>query len=336
MLIILIDFVDATRGPFLHLFVVFRAEFSPAIEGLNEYVAGGESKTYEFEIPEDQEPGVEWYHNHIHGNAAYSYMANLFGFFVIEGTDRDITKAPGVEGATEIFMMLSEGLVDEDKSVPPFFPVAFQFDWNSAANGVLGSDTKYTFTQGETVLFRVVSATVEPTIRLVIPGHTMTIVAYDGYPVPEPEEVDVVPLSGGNRVEFLVRFDEVGTFDMSRLAWGIAPDTATCLFFFGVDTYPCISYDLEQLVSTITILPAEGGTPPSSTEPLIDSIELPGYSARQEALAAQEFIATKEIVLQVGPTAIFQNLGHGGTPALPGKYTIPPGCCQNGLNITYS
>jgi hypothetical protein len=301
-----------------------RAEFSPSIERLNDYVAGGESKTYVFEIPEDQEPGVQWYHNHVHGNSAYSYMANLFGILVIEGTDRDITKAPGVEGATEIFMILSEGLVNEDKSVALFLPIVFEFGWSSAANGALGAETKHTFTQGETVLFRVASATVEPTIRLAIPDHKMIIVAYDGLPVPAPEKVDVVPLSGGNRVEFLVRFDQVGTFTMSRLPWSLVPDSASCLFWFGVDTYPCLSFDLEQLVATIEVVPAEGGaTPSSANNQLIDrNIELPGYSARKDALASQESVAKKTIILQLGPTSIFENLGHGGPPVPPGK------CCS--------
>lgn len=91
-------------------------------------------------------------------------------------------------------MVLSEGLVNEDKSVPPFFPGAFQFDWKSVTNGVRGEQTEYEVTQGEKKLFRAVSATIEPTILLSIPDTSFVIVAYDGIALPEPEEVEVVTL----------------------------------------------------------------------------------------------------------------------------------------------
>jgi FtsP/CotA-like multicopper oxidase with cupredoxin domain len=223
-------------------------------------------------------------------------LASLFGFLVIEGSDSDITKAPGIEGATEVLMLLSEHLPTVDKSVPTFFPIAGVPNWNSLTNGELGDATAYEFQQGETVLFRVASATVEPTIRLVIPGVTFVIVAHDGIPVPEPEETDIVAVSGGGRVEFLARFDEAGTYTMSRMAWGnmFGPNDEICQLAFGMD-YPCISFDIEKTVATITVSPAEDGAN-LPTEPLISTVELPQKSATLTELESMEAVGDRQII----------------------------------------
>jgi FtsP/CotA-like multicopper oxidase with cupredoxin domain len=252
------------------------------------------------------EPGLLWYHTHVHGTAAYSYMSSLFGFMVVEGTDRDITKAPGIEGATEIIVALSEGLVNDDKSVPPFFPIVGQFNWKSVANGVLGELTEYQVTQGETVLFRVVSATVEPTIRLSMSDTSFVIVAYDGLPLPEPVEVEVVTVSGGSRVEFLARFNAPGTYVMNRAGWNqqvTSPEL--CLEIFGAPFFPCISYGIEQIAFTVTVLPDDSFV--AATTSLISEVELPVYSEKLVALAATEPVDEKIVALEQALTyPIFQ------------------------------
>lgn len=197
--------------------------FSSREEDIAHSLDGGESKTYTFEVPKDKEPGLYWYHDHTHGKAAYSYMSSLFGFIIVEGTDQDITKAPGVQGTTEVLMALSEGLVNPDGTVPPFFPIVGAFNWTSVTNGHMPTATQYKFQQGDKALFRVVSVTVEPTITLSLPGHTFTILAYDGMPLPEPEIVDSVDISAGSRVEFLVEFNTPGEFVLTRAAWSFLP-----------------------------------------------------------------------------------------------------------------
>jgi FtsP/CotA-like multicopper oxidase with cupredoxin domain len=215
-------------------------------------------------------------------------------------------------------MMLSEQLPTEDKSVPTFFPIAGVFNWNSITNGELGVETAYEFQQGETVLFRVASATVEPTIRLVIPGASFVIVAYDGIPVPEPEETDIVLVSGGGRVEFLARFDNAGPYTMSRMPWGTAfgPNDEICQLAFGMD-YPCISFDLEKTVATITVSPAEDGAN-LPTEPLISTVQLPKKSDKLTELESMEAVGDKQIIFeQQNQLPLFQ-LPYDGEFVPPG------------------
>jgi FtsP/CotA-like multicopper oxidase with cupredoxin domain len=262
-------------------------------------------------------PGIFWYHNHVHGTAAYSYLASLFGFMVVEGTDSDITKAPGIDDATEIFVVLSEGLVNEDKSLPPFFPIAFQFDWKSLANGVFGEQTEYEITQGQKILFRAVSATVLPTIRLSIPDTTFVIVAYDGLPLPEPEEVEAVTLTGGSRVEFLARFDTPGTYVVTRAPFDGGYDSPeNCLKAFGDAIYPCLSYDVEQVAFTITVLPDDSFE--AATTSLISEVELPAYSERLMALATMEPVDEKIVSFAQALTYPIFQVPFDGIFAPPG------------------
>jgi FtsP/CotA-like multicopper oxidase with cupredoxin domain len=253
-------------------------------------------------------------------------MSNLFGFLVIEGTESDIDKAPGIEGATEVFMMLSEGLVDPvTLQVPPFFPIVGAVDlWYSVVNGYASFETEFIFAQGETVLFRAASAGVEPTINLFIPGMTFVIVARDGFPLSKPEEVDVVQLSDGGRVEFLARFDQPGTFTMSRQAWGtfFAPNDEACKLGFGPNaTYPCISYDIEQVVANITVLGFEeaGVTAQESksSNQLIDDIVLPPLSQKRLELTQQESVASKTVTFEMATEFPLFQVPLTGEPGPP-------------------
>ena len=315
-----------------------------------ELVADGQSKTYTIKIPSDQEPGIFWYHNHAHGvspfhsiryigskhsspkltletlldtqTSAYAYLSSLFGFIIVEGTDSDLDKAPGLEDATEVLMLFSESLVNDDKSVPPFFPIVYSFNWYSLVNGYLATETLFTFTQGETVLFRTVSGTVEPIIHFVIPGVTFWIVAYDGIPVVTPIQVSQVNIGGGQRIEFVARFDEPGTYNMTRLAWGdqFAPNEEACQAGFG-GPYPCISYGIDKPVGTIVVEPAPQGTV-LPTGSVMDSIQLPEYSDRYKQMENMPIAASKSFVFEQAfgyPIFQFPFDGNGAPPGRVGK-----------------
>jgi hypothetical protein len=78
-------------------------------------------------------------------------MSGLFGMMVIEGTSNDVTAIPEIGDATEVFMAISEALLDPETGIPvPFFPVAMAFNWVSVVNGRLAEETKFEFTQVRT------------------------------------------------------------------------------------------------------------------------------------------------------------------------------------------
>jgi Multicopper oxidase len=157
---------------------------------------------------------------------------------------------------------LAESLKDAETGIPaPFFPIVMAFDWDSVVNGILAEDNQYEFIQGETVLFRVVSAGVEPAITLYFNESSapeFLILSEDGFPVPELATVDEVDISAGSRVEVMVKFDEPGTYQLRRKPWNLEiTGVEACNASFGIPLPTCISYDLDKPIGTITVLAAE-------------------------------------------------------------------------------
>jgi FtsP/CotA-like multicopper oxidase with cupredoxin domain len=291
-------------------------DFSPKEENLLTHVDGGQSRTYTFKVPENKEQGLYWYHNHVHGTATYSYLASLFGMIIVEGTGSDLGNAVGIKGAKEVLLMLSDGLVNPDGSVPPTFPVFAQFNWTGVTNGKLGDKVVYTSSQGETVFFRAASATTEATIRLSIPNVTFVVLANDGLVLPQAVETNVVTMSGGGRVEFAARFDKPGTFIMKRAPWSpLFPNLEACKGR-GFPFYPCWSFDKEQIAATIVVAEKPGYVPPAAR--LVETIELPKLSERLQSLATTEPIGSKTFVLQTANKYPIFQIPYDGPFVPPG------------------
>jgi FtsP/CotA-like multicopper oxidase with cupredoxin domain len=288
-------------------------DFSPKTENLRTHVDGGESRTMTFKVPDDKEPGLYWYHNHVHGTTTYSYLASLYGMIVVEGTEHDVTNAVGMEGSREILMMLSDGLVNPDGSVPPRFPIFANFNWTGVTNGNLGEHTIYNVTQGETVLFRTASATTEATVRLSIPNVTFAVLAYDGLALSEPEETNVITIPGGGRVEFAARFDEVGTYEIKRAPWAPGFPNAEACAAFGLPFYPCWSFDKEQIIATVVVTASPDSEYVASTEALVGLIQLPNTTRRLQALGATAATDSTYIMKVDQEFPIFQVSSYNGS-----------------------
>jgi blue copper oxidase len=274
-------------------------QVSSSIEENHLPIDGGESKTYEFTIPDDLEPGTYFYHDHVHGKTSFAYMSGLMGSIIVDGDETsDLRYAPGIEGSREIVMMLSEGLVNPDGTVPPFFPIAMTFNWTGVTNGNIGQDTVYQVMQGETLHFRVTSASVEPTYRLSANETEFVVVANDGFVANNPQVTSTVTVGGGGRADFMARFDTPGTYVMKRAPWSpLPPGLEMCQIALGIPVYPCISYDIEQVVAIIEVQEDENFDP-ENVQPMVATIELPAQSSRVQELAQMEPVATKNIVLE--------------------------------------
>jgi len=127
----------------------------------------------------------------------------------------------------------------------------------------------------------------------------MVVVANDGHPVQTMEETDTIVLSGGQRVEFMVRFDTPGNCAMIRQAWKIVPSLEACQGAFEIPVCPCVSCDIDQIVAafvvTETVVAVE-----KNLLPLIDTIALPTPACPDSliSLAAQESVDRKTIAMQ--------------------------------------
>jgi len=92
---------------------------------------------YRFKIPDDEPPGLYWYHPHIHGFSKIQVLGGASGAIVIEGLER---AQPLVAGLPErVFVIRDQDLVNPDappaKSEPVVPKMFIDRDGDSANNG---------------------------------------------------------------------------------------------------------------------------------------------------------------------------------------------------------
>jgi FtsP/CotA-like multicopper oxidase with cupredoxin domain len=310
--------------------------FSPMLE--NSHFAlegGGASKTYTFDVPADHPPGTNWYHNHFHGTASYSMMSGLYGMIIVEGTGYDITEVPEIAAATEVPMILGETMVNMNGTVADYIGIVFDFGWVPLVNGE--SEPEYTFSVGETVLLRTVSASIEPVYYLSLTPHDdnstklpMIPVAFDGNPVTTIEELEPVEVHSGSRADIMVKFSEPGTYLLHRGAANFGIQGPVCEAAFGtpsgVDV--CVSYDKEEVFATIVV----EDTPVDPVRPYPPS-EIPPLTPFLESQIEREEVASKNVSFdQASSFPIFQ-IPYDGPFIPPGVSFGLNGMLQNPFYI---
>jgi FtsP/CotA-like multicopper oxidase with cupredoxin domain len=79
---------------------------------LNTAVRPSESYAYKFKIPQDQPPGVYWYHPHIHGFTKAQVLGGASGALIVEGIE---SRNPEIRGLPErVFVVRDQDLLNPD------------------------------------------------------------------------------------------------------------------------------------------------------------------------------------------------------------------------------
>jgi len=150
--------------------------------------------------------GTRWYHSHVHcgrdlGKGTYT---GQFGVMYIEPKSE-----PGRYDA-EVFLVVHDWGAymttggDDDGTLE----VAYQR--HTVNSHALGFGEPIRVTEGQRVMFRVVNASATVEHRLALAGHTFTVLALDGNPVPNPREVGVLDLGPAERVDAVVTMHAPG------------------------------------------------------------------------------------------------------------------------------
>jgi FtsP/CotA-like multicopper oxidase with cupredoxin domain len=191
---------------------------------------------YRFHIPENEPPGLYWYHPHIHGFSTAQVLGGASGALIVEGLERTNSKLAGLP--ERVFVIRDQNLLNPNappsKSEPVVPKMLIDRDGDSANNGTgfgkPAKDLSLNFVPvpypdyplaiikmkpGERQLWRVLNASAITYLNLaVLFNHApqkLGIVAMDGVPINLNSSVedaiewhDHIGLPPGARVEFIV------------------------------------------------------------------------------------------------------------------------------------
>jgi FtsP/CotA-like multicopper oxidase with cupredoxin domain len=197
---------------------------------------------YRFRIPENEPPGLYWYHPHVHGFTKQQMLGGASGALIVQGIERANSAVAGLP--ERVFVIRDQDLMNPNappsKSEPVVPKMLFDRDGDAANTGTgfgkPAKDLSINFVPvpypdypraviqmkpGESQLWRVVNASEITYLNLeVLFGHTpqpLGLVALDGVPLNEsglPRDfIDSQTHLGvppGARVEFIVKGPATG------------------------------------------------------------------------------------------------------------------------------
>ncbi len=200
---------------------------------------------YKFRIPENEPPGLYWYHPHIHGFSSRQVLGGASGALIIEGIEHAVREVAGLP--ERVLVIRDQDLLHPDappsKSEPVVPHNLIDRDGDSANNGTgfgrPAKDLSLNFVPvpwpdyppahihlkpGARELWRVLNASAITYLNLaLIYGRTpqqLGLVAIDGVPMassghaPPVTWVDHIGVPPGARVEFIVNGPDAGVAAM--------------------------------------------------------------------------------------------------------------------------
>lgn len=225
---------------------------------------------YSFRIPDDEQPGLYWYHPHIHGFSKDQLLGGASGALIVEGIENAKKVVAGLP--ERVFIIRDQDLINPDappsKSEPVIPKMLIDRDGDAANTGTgFGKPAKdlsinyvpvpypdypparIELKPGEKQLWRVLNASAITYLNLAVlfenRPQPMGLVAMDGSPMthddPSGEAVswqDHLGIPPGARVEFIVTSPPEGTTGL--------------LVTRTVDTGPGGENDPNRTLATIT------------------------------------------------------------------------------------
>jgi FtsP/CotA-like multicopper oxidase with cupredoxin domain len=241
---------------------------------MNTYIQPGDRPfEYRFRIPQDEPPGLYWYHPHIHGFSKGQLLGGASGALIVEGIERSRSSVAGLP--ERVFVIRDQDLVNPDAPPSKSEPVVPKFmidrDGDAANNGTgFGKPAKdlsinyvpvpypdyppavIQMKPNERQLWRVLNASAITYLNLqLLFGKTaqpLQLVAMDGVPIDRNDpRVDTksmqrhLALPPGARAEFIVT--------------GPAIDQPALFVTRTVDTGPGGENDTNRMLATIVATP---------------------------------------------------------------------------------
>jgi FtsP/CotA-like multicopper oxidase with cupredoxin domain len=150
----------------------------------------GQSLHYTVDIPQDQAPGLYWYHTHPHGESYQQDLDGMSGAIVIEGIDRYV---PEIRGMRERVLVLRDRLIEENDPAGPELRRTVDVPATGCGSSTEAPEHLFTvngalrpriaIASGERQFWRIVNASPDLYADLEVDGEQLEIVALDGMPL---------------------------------------------------------------------------------------------------------------------------------------------------------
>ena len=212
-----IDVTNASEGPDLvhwHGLAIDSLNDGAMEEG-SPMISAGSTHRYVF-TPKPS--GTRWYHTHAaaYDNLAMGTYTGQFGFLLIEGKeqparyDQEINLA--IHHWEPSFVPMVETMREQSSNTPLTTGSDVGYKYATIQSHMLGAGEPIRVKHGQRVLMRLLNASATENVVLALPGHTFTIVAMDGNPVPNPKPVEVLSLAVAERVDAIVEMNSPGVW----------------------------------------------------------------------------------------------------------------------------
>ena len=186
-----------------------------AMEEGSPMIAAGATQRYSF-TPKPS--GTRWYHTHnsAFDNLSLGSYSGQYGFLLIEGKknpakyDQEINLA--IHHWEPSFVPMVETMREMSSNVPQTSGSDVGYKYATINSHRLGAGEPIRVKQGQRVLMRLLNASATENVVLALPGHSFTVVAMDGNPVPHPKPVEVLSLAVAERVDAIVEMNAPGVW----------------------------------------------------------------------------------------------------------------------------
>ncbi|MDE5090201.1 MAG: multicopper oxidase family protein, partial [Trichodesmium sp. St16_bin2-tuft] len=181
-------------------------------------ISPGDRLRYEFQIPENHNAGMFWYHPHLHGLVAEQLFGGLAGLFIVRG---ELDEIPEVKAASEQFLVLQDFALDQKGNLLPYQELSIMTGREGnliTANGQ--SNPKLVVPPQNLLRIRILNASSSRFYRLSLEEHPFYLIATDGGALAEPVEMSELLLTPGERADVLVQGNrEPGEYRLLNLPY---------------------------------------------------------------------------------------------------------------------
>jgi FtsP/CotA-like multicopper oxidase with cupredoxin domain len=175
------------------------------------HIEPGETFDYEFDLPRNHAPGLNWYHPHAHGHGTHQMFGGMAGAVIFRSRAERRGALPPMRDRVLVLQAPEWDAAGELKT----WSAGLLATQLRLVNGQL--NPRIPIREGETQRWRIVNATVSDFFDLQLEGHRLLQIAADGNPFERALELETVHIPPGGRAEVLVEGGSPGSYALRAL-----------------------------------------------------------------------------------------------------------------------